>query len=145
MLKKKLERFLMMQRRNWMNTSKLNESRFKIKYKNISMRMLRLEVLVFQTVVIFLLIFLETFRDKNLVLKLLKRLFLFLINKGIQARWLSAAKYEGGISTNLKSFQLTILGINYLEMAVLNTPIGRIVKKNGFTKVSVDDWDVFLI
>ncbi|UTX48819.1 hypothetical protein [Chryseobacterium sp. MA9] len=62
---------------------------------------------------------------------------------GIQARWLSAAKYENGVSTNLKSFSFDYLD-NHLskEISAFNTPTGKIAKKNGFTKVLIDDWDV---
>jgi len=63
--------------------------------------------------------------------------------KGIQARWLSAAKYEGGASTNLKSFSFDYVENNLSkEIAAFNTPTGKIAKKNGFTKVSIDDWDI---
>lgn len=63
--------------------------------------------------------------------------------KGIQARWLTASKYEGGISSNLKEFIYNYLEKNMtFEKAAFNTPTGKIASKNDFTKVSLDDWDI---
>jgi TANFOR domain-containing protein len=62
---------------------------------------------------------------------------------GIEGRWLSTNSYEGGMSTNLKSFIDDFLyNGKTFEDAALNTPTGKIATKNGFTKVIKSDWDV---
>lgn len=62
---------------------------------------------------------------------------------GIEGRWLSSNSYEGGMSTNLKSFIDDFLyNGKTFEEAALNTPTGKIAAKNGFTKVIKNDWDV---
>lgn len=62
---------------------------------------------------------------------------------GIQGRWLSSSAYEGGMSTNLKSFiDDYIHNGKTLEEAALNTPTGKISAKKGFTRVVKGDWDI---
>jgi len=62
---------------------------------------------------------------------------------GIQGRWLSSNSYEGGMSTNLKSFIDDYLhNGKTFEASALNTPTGKIASKNGFTKVIRDDWEI---
>lgn len=62
---------------------------------------------------------------------------------GIEGKWLSSNSYEGGMSSNLRSFTDDFLhnGKTY-EEAALNTPTGKISSRLGFTKVVKGDWDV---
>lgn len=65
------------------------------------------------------------------------------IVNGIQGRWLSSSTYEGGMSTNLKSFiDDYIYNGKTFEEAALNTPTGKIASRKGFTKVVKGDWDI---
>lgn len=65
------------------------------------------------------------------------------IIKGINGKWLSLNSYEGGMSTNLKSFIDDFLhNDKSFEYAALNTPTGKIVEKLGYSKVSKVDWDI---
>ena len=62
---------------------------------------------------------------------------------GIEGKWLSNNSYEGGMSTNLKSFIDDYLNNGKtFEEAALNTPTGKIASKNGFIKVVKSDWEI---
>ena len=66
--------------------------------------------------------------------------------KGIKGKWISSNDYEGGMSTNLKVFIDEYIHNNKtFQEAAFSTPAGKVAKENGFTKATLDDWDVLEI